>query len=269
MKEKQICDKKKLYKKRFDMLIDVLQFSISTLLNSIMVTVTVIAFSLYVIFDGNLTNMLTDLLALGDEKIKDVFKVLFVPILFFIFAFRGYNFISFRKSLKEYNGMHENVMTGTCRKMPSEPIMQESMNFEERLKEVTIRKHVLIISKEKRVGMSRIKNLIDITNLNKDSTLVIAGDVWSTIGLICYGMEKRHDFKTANFSDLQTIENFKTIIIDNAIFLNNHPTLKKLVLDSFKEDTINFIMTFKNEVDSFNFFKLNDDFASNDTQKVQ
>lgn len=262
MKEKQMCNNKKLCKKRFDMLIDVLQFSISTLLNSIMVTVTVIAFSLYVIFDGNLTNMLTDLLALGDEKIKDVFKVLFVPILFFQFAFRGYNFISFRKSLEEYDSTYEKVKTGTCRKITSEPIIQESVNFEE----VNVRKHIVITGETGTGKTTRLKELITTHNLNNETTLVI--DIKPCLKN-WLDMDKLVNFNIAAFSNEVLLENFKTIIIDEAFNLNDYPTLKKQVLDSFKEDTITFIMAFQNENDSINFFKLNDDFASNDTHKVQ
>lgn len=129
--KKQCNSKTKCIAQKLETGSELLWFSLKTLLDAIMITSTVILVTLYLIFDGNLTNMLTDLLNMGEEKIKDTFKVIFVPILFILFAFRSFEFMNIRK------------IEGECRKMDAE-VIQNTVNMQEKLKEVDVRRHKII-----------------------------------------------------------------------------------------------------------------------------
>lgn len=246
---KKNCPINKSTLKKIETGADILWFSLETLLHAIMITSTVIVTCLYIIFDGNLTNMLTDLLAMGDEKIKDVSKTIFVPILFTLFAFRSLQIMNFRKLKKEYEG--------SCREMDAAKeinVTESVVNFEEKLNEVTVREHIIITGETGFGRTSRIRDLINNKNLNNDSTLLIAFQPLS----IWLDLEKLAYFKTSTFSDEVSLENFKTIIIDEATNLDNCPALKKAVLDSFREDKAKFIISFIKESDSIDFFKKNE-----------
>lgn len=240
---KKKCDSKtKCIVQKLETGSELLWFGLKTMLDAIMITSTVILVTLYFIFDGNLTNMLTDLLNMGEEKIKDTFKVIFVPILFILFAFRSFEFMSFRKLRSEYQG--------SCRKMDAE-VIQNSVNMQEKLKEVDVRRHKIITGETGTGKTSRIRNLIDILELNNENTLVIdikPLNIWTD-------MEKEVKFKTANFSDDISLDNYTTVIIDEALNLNEHPTLKNAVLENFRNDKNIFILSFQKENDSVDFFK--------------
>lgn len=236
--KKQCNSKTKCIAQKLETGSELLWFSLKTLLDAIMITSTVILVTLYLIFDGNLTNMLTDLLNMGEEKIKDTFKVIFVPILFILFAFRSFEFMNIRK------------IEGECRKMDAE-VIQNTVNMQEKLKEVDVRRHKIITGETGTGKTSRIRNLIDILELNNEKTLVIdikPLNIWTD-------MEKEVKFKTANFSDDISLDNFTTVIIDEAMNLNEHPTLKNAVLENFRNDKNVFILSFQKENDSVDFFK--------------
>lgn len=236
--KKQCNSKTKCIAQKLETGSELLWFSLKTLLEAIMITSTVILVTLYFIFDGNLTNMLTDLLNMGEEKIKDTFKVIFVPILFILFAFRSFEFMNIRK------------IEGECRKMDAE-VIQNTVNMQEKLKEVDVRRHKIITGETGTGKTSRIRNLIDILELNNENTLVIdikPLNIWTD-------MEKEVKFKTANFSDDISLDNFTTVIIDEAMNLNEHPTLKNAVLENFRNDKNVFILSFQKENDSVDFFK--------------
>lgn len=236
--KKQCNSKTKCIAQKLETGSELLWFSLKTLLDAIMITSTVILVTLYLIFDGNLTNMLTDLLNMGEEKIKDTFKVIFVPILFILFAFRSFEFMNIRK------------IEGECRKMDAE-VIQNTVNMQEKLKEVDVRRHKIITGETGTGKTSRIRNLIDILELNNENTLVIdikPLNIWTD-------MEKEVKFKTANFSDDISLDNFTTVIIDEAMNLNEHPTLKNAVLENFRNDKNVFILSFQKENDSVDFFK--------------
>lgn len=236
--KKQCNSKTKCIAQKLETGSELLWFSLKTLLEAIMITSTVILVTLYFIFDGNLTNMLTDLLNMGEEKIKDTFKVIFVPILFILFAFRSFEFMNIRK------------FEGECRKMDAE-VIQNTVNMQEKLKEVDVRRHKIITGETGTGKTSRIRNLIDILELNNEKTLVIdikPLNIWTD-------MEKEVKFKTANFSDDISLDNFTTVIIDEAMNLNEHPTLKNAVLENFRNDKNVFILSFQKENDSVDFFK--------------
>lgn len=236
--KKQCNSKTKCIAQKLETGSELLWFSLKTLLEAIMITSTVILVTLYLIFDGNLTNMLTDLLNMGEEKIKDTFKVIFVPILFILFAFRSFEFMNIRK------------FEGECRKMDAE-VIQNTVNMQEKLKEVDVRRHKIITGEVGTGKTSRIRNLIDILELNNENTLVIdikPLNIWTD-------MEKEVKFKTANFSDDISLDNFTTVIIDEAMNLNEHPTLKNAVLENFRNDKNVFILSFQKENDSVDFFK--------------
>lgn len=236
--KKQCNSKTKCIAQKLETGSELLWFSLKTLLEAIMITSTVILVTLYFIFDGNLTNMLTDLLNMGEEKIKDTFKVIFVPILFILFAFRSFEFMNIRK------------IEGECRKMDAE-VIQNTVNMQEKLKEVDVRRHKIITGEIGTGKTSRIRNLIDILELNNEKTLVIdikPLNIWTD-------MEKEVKFKTANFSDDISLDNFTTVIIDEAMNLNEHPTLKNAVLENFRNDKNVFILSFQKENDSVDFFK--------------
>ncbi len=236
--KKQCNSKTKCIAQKLETGSELLWFSLKTLLDAIMITSTVILVTLYLIFDGNLTNMLTDLLNMGEEKIKDTFKVIFVPILFILFAFRSFEFMNIRK------------IEGECRKMDAE-VIQNTVNMQEKLKEVDVRRHKIITGEIGTGKTSRIRNLIDILELNNEKTLVIdikPLNIWTD-------MEKEVKFKTANFSDDISLDNFTTVIIDEAMNLNEHPTLKNAVLENFRNDKNVFILSFQKENDSVDFFK--------------
>lgn len=236
--KKQCNSKTKCIAQKLETGSELLWFSLKTLLEAIMITSTVILVTLYFIFDGNLTYMLTDLLNMGEEKIKDTFKVIFVPILFILFAFRSFEFMNIRK------------FEGECRKMDAE-VIQNTVNMQEKLKEVDVRRHKIITGETGTGKTSRIRNLIDILELNNENTLVIdikPLNIWTD-------MEKEVKFKTANFSDDISLDNFTTVIIDEAMNLNEHPTLKNAVLENFRNDKNVFILSFQKENDSVDFFK--------------
>ena len=247
---KKQCDSKtKCIAEKLETGSELLWFGLKTLLESIMITSTVILVTLYFIFDGNLTNMLTDLLNMGDEKIKDTFKVIFVPILFILFAFRSFEFMSFRKLRSEYQG----EMVKQKAETTSAEVVTGFVNMQEKLKEVDVRRHKIITGETGTGKTSRIRNLIDILELNNESTLVIdikPLNIWTD-------MEKEVKFKTANFSDDISLDNYTTVIIDEALNLNEHPTLKDAVLENFRNDKNVFILSFQKENDSVDFFKKN------------
>lgn len=87
---------KKSFSERLKIILYLLKFIFRTLFDSIMVTTTTIVASLYILFDGNLTNMFTNLLAMGDEEIKYIFISLFIPILFIVFASKYMDFQSLK-----------------------------------------------------------------------------------------------------------------------------------------------------------------------------
>lgn len=123
--------------------------------------------------------------------------------------------------------------------------------MQEKLKEVDVRRHKIITGEIGTGKTSRIRNLIDILELNNEKTLVIdikPLNIWTD-------MEKEVKFKTANFSDDISLDNFTTVIIDEAMNLNEHPTLKNAVLENFRNDKNVFILSFQKENDSVDFFK--------------
>lgn len=89
--------------------VDILWFGLRTLRDAFMITVTFIIACLYISYDGNITIILTDLIKMGDEQIKDTFEIIFVPILLILFVFRIIEFARYRKIKEEFKVSCKNM----------------------------------------------------------------------------------------------------------------------------------------------------------------
>lgn len=128
----------------------------------------------------------------------------------------------------------------------------DGATVEKRLHETSLRKHIFLIGEAGSGKTTKIKELINDKGLDVETTLII--DLEENLN------DWRKDFfkiKLCSFSDDLTLDNYKTIIIDEAGNLNSYPNLKELVNSNLKADVTEFILSFQNENDVFKFLKKN------------